>query len=82
MHQRLLQGASPRAGIALCQMAKAAAWLDGREFVMPKDVQEVFPYVMGHRIRTDRSDEENQAEKAEILSEILTRTKKPAMSKK
>ncbi|MEY8364553.1 MoxR family ATPase [Anaerovoracaceae bacterium 41-7] len=82
VHQRLLQGASPRAGIALCQMAKAAAWLDGREFVMPKDVQEVFPYVMGHRIRTDRSDEENQAEKAEILSEILTRTKKPAMSKK
>ncbi len=82
VHQRLLLGASPRAGIALCQMAKAAAWLDERDFVMPKDVQEVFPHVMGHRIRCGGSGEAAQAEKEEILAEILTRTKKPAMGRK
>lgn len=82
IHQRLVQGASPRAGIALCRMAKAAAWLDGREFVMPKDVREVFFCVMRHRIRCGGSGEAAQTEKEEILSEILTRTKKPAMGKK
>lgn len=82
IHQRLVQGASPRAGIALCRMAKAAAWLDDREFVMPKDVREVFFCVMGHRIRCGGNGEAAQTEKEEILSEIITRTKKPAMGKK
>jgi MoxR-like ATPase len=43
-------GASPRASIALAQTARAHAFLRGREFVTPEDVQLLAPDVMRHRI--------------------------------
>ena len=43
-------GLSPRGTVALTAMAKACAWMKGREYVIPADVQEVFPCVAGHRI--------------------------------
>lgn len=43
-------GASPRASIALAQTARAHAFLRGREFVTPEDVQTLAPDVMRHRI--------------------------------
>lgn len=42
-------GVSPRAGIALCQCAKAAALFEGRSYVLPADVQKVAPLVLRHR---------------------------------
>ena len=44
-------GASPRATIALLRMARAMAVLDDRDFVTAKDVQEVLPDVLGHRVK-------------------------------
>ncbi len=43
-------GASPRASIALAQTARAHAYLRGRDFVTPEDVQALAPDVMRHRI--------------------------------
>jgi MoxR-like ATPase len=43
-------GASPRAAIHLLQIAKAAAALDGRDFVLPDDVKRVAPAVLRHRL--------------------------------
>jgi len=43
-------GASPRATIALDRCARAHAWLDGREFVTPDDIQAVAHDVLRHRI--------------------------------
>ena len=43
-------GASPRATIALERCARAHAWLAGRDFVGPDDIQAVFHSVMRHRI--------------------------------
>lgn len=43
-------GLSPRGTVALTAMAKACAWLNGREYVVPSDVQEIFPCVTEHRI--------------------------------
>lgn len=43
-------GLSPRAGIALVRAAQAWALLDGREHVLPEDVQTVLPHVAGHRL--------------------------------
>jgi len=43
-------GLSPRAGLALLQAARAWALLDGRDAVIPEDVQAVLPAVAGHRI--------------------------------
>ncbi|RUO74306.1 MoxR family ATPase [Pseudidiomarina sediminum] len=46
----LSYGASPRATIALDRCARAKAWLDGRDYVTPDDIQAVYPHVMRHRI--------------------------------
>ncbi|MBT0587520.1 AAA family ATPase [Alteromonas oceanisediminis] len=43
-------GASPRATISLERCARAHAWLMGRDFVGPDDIQAVFHNVMRHRI--------------------------------
>ena len=43
-------GASPRASIALAQTSRARAYLAGRDFVTPEDVQDLAPDVMRHRI--------------------------------
>ncbi|MES1927941.1 ATPase [Salinisphaera dokdonensis CL-ES53] len=51
------QGLSPRAGLALRRAAQAWALIDGRDFVMPEDVQAVLPAVVDHRlIRRDAGD--------------------------
>jgi MoxR-like ATPase len=43
-------GASPRAGIALLRAAKALAVLRGRDHVVPQDIKDLAPRVLGHRI--------------------------------
>jgi MoxR-like ATPase len=42
-------GLSPRAGMLLLQAAKSWAFLDGRDFVLPEDIQILAPYVFDHR---------------------------------
>ena len=49
-------GLSPRAGQSLLAAPRAWALLDGRDFVVPSDVQTVLPYVAGHRLRSARGD--------------------------
>jgi MoxR-like ATPase len=44
-------GLSPRAGLALLAAARAWAFLEGHEMVLPEDVQAVFASVTGHRLR-------------------------------
>jgi MoxR-like ATPase len=43
-------GASPRGGLALAQLARASAVLDGRDFVIPEDVKAVAVPALAHRI--------------------------------
>ena len=44
-------GLSPRAGLALLNAGRAWALLEGRDYVLPEDIQEVLPYVAGHRLQ-------------------------------
>ena len=46
----LTLGASPRAGVALLKAARAAALLDGRDYVIPDDVKALAPAVLRHRV--------------------------------
>ncbi|NMG76735.1 AAA family ATPase [Aromatoleum diolicum] len=46
----LAGGLSPRAGLGLIGAARAWALIDGRDHVLPEDVQTVFPHVAGHRL--------------------------------
>ncbi len=50
IHSYISFGASPRAGIALCRCAKAAAMFQGRSFVLPEDVKSAAPAVLRHRL--------------------------------
>ena len=51
-------GLSPRAGLALLHSARAWAFLEGRDLVLPEDLQIVLPAVIGHRLQpaTEQSD--------------------------
>ncbi|EMR13088.1 MoxR-like ATPase [Methylophaga lonarensis MPL] len=63
---RFVSGLSPRAGLGLVRAAKAWACIDGRDFVLPEDVQSVLPSVVEHRLQlTDNSLQ------ADWLSEML-----------
>lgn len=44
-------GLSPRGALALLQCAKCWAMMEGRDYVIPEDLQHVFPAVAGHRLR-------------------------------
>ena len=48
--QLMLAGASPRGMSLLLRAARVAAWLDGRAFVTPEDVQAVFVETISHRL--------------------------------
>lgn len=71
------RGASPRSTLSLTDMAKAIAFANGRNYVVPRDVQSVFVSTLNHRIiLSDEATLQNfTAEK--ILSDILTRVKQP-----
>lgn len=46
-------GLSPRAGLGLRQCAQAWALCEGRDFVIPEDIQAVLPSVVTHRLQVD-----------------------------
>ncbi|HMW55873.1 MAG TPA: MoxR family ATPase, partial [Accumulibacter sp.] len=48
---RLVHGLSPRAALSLLAVARAWAFSDGRQMVLPEDVQAVLPAVARHRLR-------------------------------
>jgi MoxR-like ATPase len=50
-------GASPRAGVMLLRAAKANAALEGRDYVLPEDVQEMFQPALRHRVKLDPAAE-------------------------
>ena len=47
-------GLSPRAGIALLSAARAWAYLQGRDYLLPGDLQETLPWTAGHRLKLSR----------------------------
>jgi MoxR-like ATPase len=44
------QGLSPRAGLAMLRVARAWALLDGRDYVLPEDIQSILPALVAHRL--------------------------------
>jgi MoxR-like ATPase len=46
----LIQGASPRAGIGLQRAAQARAMIQGRDFVIPEDIQALAVAALSHRV--------------------------------
>jgi MoxR-like ATPase len=66
-------GASPRASINLNLSAKAMAYMDGRDFVLPEDIKEVALDVMNHRIILNYEAEADNVRTSDIIKAILTK---------
>ena len=70
-------GASPRAGVAILRGARAVAALEGREFAVPDDVQEVAPWALRHRvILTPEAEVEGQTAD-DLLAELIRSVEVP-----
>ncbi|WDE13318.1 AAA family ATPase [Thalassomonas haliotis] len=72
LKQWLAYGASPRATIALDRCARARAWLNGRDFVSPEDVQAVFHNVLRHRILLTYQAEAEGITTNQLLDHLLS----------
>ena len=73
----LTLGASPRAGVALFKAARAAALLEGREFVIPDDVKLLAPAVLRHRVTVAPELELEGVTADQALKAILDRVEAP-----
>jgi MoxR-like ATPase len=66
-------GASPRASINLNLAAKAMAYIDGRDYVLPEDIKEIAADVMGHRIILNYEAEADNIKTNDVIKAILTK---------
>jgi len=73
-HPDLRLGASPRATLQLVRAAKARAALDGRDFVLPDDIDELAPVVLPHRLVTNG----RSVDADDVVSRIVGQTPVPA----
>ncbi|MBR2327524.1 MAG: MoxR family ATPase [Clostridia bacterium] len=78
-HKSILRGVSPRGTIALAAMAKATAFIEGRDFVIPEDVEACFVKTVAHRILLTPEAEANGVSVTDILDEIITKTVAPKL---
>jgi len=65
-------GASPRATIALDRCARAHAWLNGKDYVSPTDIQAVAPDVLRHRILLSFEAEANAIDADQCIATLLS----------
>ena len=75
--RRLALGGSPRSGIALLRLAKARALTEGRDYVVPEDVQELAQPVLAHRLILAPEARATGITAAEVVSEALSTTPAP-----
>ena len=78
-HPMILRGASPRATLSMTAMAKAVAFLNGRDYVVPEDVQAVFAQVIEHRLLLAPEAEAKGVSANKLLQEILRKTSAPRL---
>ncbi len=79
-NKEILRGASPRGSLALIAMAKATAFLDNRDFVIPEDIRKTFVKTIAHRILLAPEAEANGVLKTKILEKIADSIPSPKLS--
>lgn len=72
-------GISPRGSVAIAGISKACAFMHGRDYVVPSDVQEVLPETMSHRIVLNVRSRVNKVTEAEVIKDIISSVKVPAL---
>ena len=80
--RNLTLGASPRASLALASAARAWAYLEGRDYVIPEDVQAVAPAVLTHRLVLSLDASLRKVTVEEVLRECLQSVPVPPVFRK
>ena len=76
-HPSVRLGASPRASLALYRTAQATAYIDGRDYVVPDDIQKMMIPVMAHRIILAQETKFSNTTAEDVLEEIKKSTPVP-----
>ena len=66
-------GASPRASLAFDRCSRALAWLEGRDYVSPEDVQQLAHEIMRHRILLTYQAEADGLSADDVIDVLLAR---------
>ena len=74
---RVKPGASPRALLALTKTSQAAAFLRGRDYLIPEDIKKLAPFVLSHRIILENKIRYSGISKREVLTEVLNTVEVP-----
>ena len=76
-HSQISRGASPRATLAIVSMAKATAYMNGRDYVLPEDVQTVFVGTVSHRLLLSNDAQNRGLTENAVLTELMSRISAP-----
>lgn len=75
-------GVSPRGALAVCRMAKAYAFVHGRDYVVPEDVAAVFGDVCAHRLILGTKARMMEEKAETVIASILVQVAMPVLKKK
>lgn len=76
-HEDIELGLSPRGMLAVAQMAKAAAYMEGRDYVIPQDVKDIFCDTTAHRMLLNSHARMVERSASDILESILSEVQMP-----
>lgn len=80
-HPMVQLGVSPRGALAVCRMAKAHAFLEGRNYMIPEDIAAVFGDVCCHRIVLGTKARMMEEKPENIIKSVLESVKMPVIKK-
>ena len=78
-HAAVQLGVSPRGALAVCRMAKAYAFVNGRDYVVPEDVAAIFSDVAAHRLMLNAKARMMELDAGQITQEILKQVAMPTV---
>ncbi len=78
-YHSVMVGASPRAAVMLLQASRAAAMLDGRNYVTPDDVRDLAAPALRHRIVLNPETEIEGTTADEVIAQLLTQAPVPRL---
>lgn len=77
--EQVAQGASPRCSVALTALSQAAAYVGGRDYVVPQDVQSVYADCVAHRLVLTPQAKRDKITPDKILSDVLASIPAPRL---
>jgi MoxR-like ATPase len=78
-HSMITLGVSPRGTLALMDMAKARAFVQGRAFVLPEDIKAVAGAVLAHRLLLNGKARMSHTTEEDVIEEIVAKVAAPKL---